>query len=322
MSQAGHEGPVPVVVLATATAGKVDASTAELLTVAGGLGRPVAILAGNADNEVIAELARFGAAEIHVVSCPQLEASLVTAKAALVIDRAMSAQAKVVLIAAGPEGNEVAALVAARLGAGLVTDAVAARFSDAALVVDKVVWAGKFTVTAEVATATAVLTVKPNSVAAVEAPVDPEVRQALFEAAEELLAARVVSVEPVAASTRPKLVEATVVVSGGRGTDGDFSQVEALADALGGAVGASRAAVDAGFVPSSYQVGQTGKTVSPQLYVALGISGAIQHIAGMRTARRILAVNSDPDAPIHRLADLSVVGDLKTIVPAVVARLS
>jgi electron transfer flavoprotein alpha subunit len=229
--------------------------------------------------------------------------------------------ADIVLVASGLEGNELAALAAARLGAGLVTDATSARLVDGALAVDKVVWAGKYTVTATVAAPIAVLSLKANSIAPALAPSDPAVRQAHFEFTPSAPVSTVLSVEASAASSRPKLVEASVVVSGGRGTDGDFAPVEALADALGGAVGASRAAVDAGFAPQPLQVGQTGKTVSPDLYVALGISGAIQHIAGMRTARQILAINSDPEAPIHRLADLSVVGDLKTIVPAVVARL-
>jgi electron transfer flavoprotein alpha subunit len=310
-----------IVVLVGAGTDGLDASTAELLTMAGQLGRPVAVVAGPASEALVSELGRYGAAEVHLVSCPQLGGSLVLAKAALLADRAIDAHAKVVLVSSGLEGSEVAGLVAAKLGAGLITDAVAARFEADGLVADKVVWAGKYTVTATVRTDVAVLTVKPNSCVAVVAEVDPEVRQAHFDYDGAATAARVISAEPTAVTKRPKLVEASVIVSGGRGTDGDFAPVEALADALGGAVGGSRAAVDAGYVPQTLQVGQTGKTVSPDLYVALGISGAIQHIAGMRTARRILAVNSDPEAPIHRLADLSVVGDLKTIVPAVVARL-
>jgi electron transfer flavoprotein alpha subunit len=310
-----------VIVLVNATGDVLDAASAELLTTAATLGSVVAVVAGAGSDALIAEVAQYGPAEVHVVSCPQLADSLVLAKAALLVERAAETHAGIVLVASGLEGNEVAALVASKLGAGLVTDAVAARVADGALVVDKVVWAGKFTVTATVAAPVAVLSMKANSCTPVLAPSQPAVRQAHFEFNSTGRVATVVSVEPAAASSRPKLVEAGVVVSGGRGTDGDFAPVEALADALGGAVGASRAAVDAGFAPQPLQVGQTGKTVSPELYVALGISGAIQHIAGMRTARQILAINSDPEAPIHRLADLSVVGDLKTIVPAVVARL-
>ena len=178
------------------------------------------------------------------------------------------------------------------------------------------VFAGNFTVKAKVTKGTPIITVKPNSATPEEAEGAGAVEEFAATISDTAKKAQIVASQPRKASGRPELTEAAIVVSGGRGTGGDFEPVESLADALGAAVGASRAAVDSGWMPHSFQIGQTGKTVSPQLYVANGISGAIQHRAGMQTSKTIVAVNKDDEAPIFELVDFGVVGDLHTVLPA------
>ncbi|MBA3528179.1 MAG: electron transfer flavoprotein subunit alpha/FixB family protein, partial [Propionibacteriaceae bacterium] len=201
---------------------------------------------------------------------------------------------------------------------GLITDAVDVH-SDATTT--QSVFAGNFTVRAAVTHGIPVITVKANATSPELAPASPTVEQFAVSISEAAKTARIVSSEARQASGRPDLTEAAIVVSGGRGTGGNFDPVEELADSLGAAVGASRAAVDSGWYPHAYQVGQTGKTVSPQLYIAAGISGAIQHRAGMQTSKAVVAVNKDPEAPIFALADLGVVGDLHTVLPAAAAEI-
>ncbi|MDX6367434.1 MAG: electron transfer flavoprotein alpha subunit, partial [Nocardioidaceae bacterium] len=218
-----------------------------------------------------------------------------------------------VLLVSGGEGKEIAGRLAIKTGSGLITDAVDVRAGDAGPVTTQSVFAGNVTVTAEVTHGVPVITVKPNSVT--PEPMDGAAEVEPFSVSVSDLAktARIVERRPRESTGRPELTEAAIVVAGGRGTGGDFGPVEAFADALGAAVGASRAAVDSGWYPHAYQVGQTGKTVSPQLYVATGISGAIQHRAGMQTSKTIVAVNKDPEAPIFDLVDFGVVGNLHSV---------
>lgn len=215
------------------------------------------------------------------------------------------------------EGKEIAARLAVRLGSGLITDAIDLEPTDQGVATTQSVFAGNWTVRSVITHGIPIVTVKANAASPEEVGSAAPVESFSVTISEVAKGARITASEPKQASGRPELTEAAVVVSGGRGTSGDFSAVEALADALGAAVGASRAAVDAGWYPHSYQVGQTGKTVSPQLYLAAGISGAIQHRAGMQTSKAIVVVNKDPEAPIFALADLGIVGDLHTVLPAV-----
>ncbi|GAA3611249.1 electron transfer flavoprotein subunit alpha/FixB family protein [Microlunatus ginsengisoli] len=303
-----------VLVVADLVDGGVAKPSLELLTLARRIGTPVAVVFGSADAGAAAKLGEYGAERVLAVADPAFEEFLVAPKAEALAQLASSTGAAAVLISSGAEGKEVAGRLAVKLGSGLITDAVDVS-SDGSTV--QSVFAGNWTVSASVTHGTPVITVKPNAVAPEPAQAAGTVEEASVSISDAAKGARIVKVEEKAASGRPELTEAAIVVSGGRGTGGDFAQVEALADALGAAVGASRAAVDSGWYPHAYQVGQTGKTVSPQLYVAAGISGAIQHRAGMQTSKSIVVVNKDPEAPIFALADLGVVGDLHTVLPAV-----
>ncbi|MGN6724042.1 MAG: electron transfer flavoprotein subunit alpha/FixB family protein, partial [Marmoricola sp.] len=175
---------------------------------------------------------------------------------------------------------------------------------------------GSYTVNAKVTKGTPIITVKPNAAAPEEGAGAGAVENFSATISDSAKKAQIVASQPRQSTGRPELTEAATIVSGGRGTGGNFESVEALADSLGGAVGASRAAVDSGWKPHTLQIGQTGKVVSPQLYIAAGISGAIQHRAGMQTSKTIVAVNKDEEAPIFDLVDFGVVGDLHTVLPA------
>ena len=306
-----------VLVLATLADGVPTRPTLELLTLAVRVGEPVVVALEEVDEPAAAILSAHGATRVLSAPDPAFDAFLVAPKSEALTQVAASVGASVVLLTSGVEGKEVAGRLAVRLGAALVTDAVDL---DADGTVTKSVFAGGWATRARGGRDVTVVTVKPNSVTPepLDTWVPVTVEPVTVTFSDAARGARVVARDPRVASGRPGLTEAQIVVSGGRGTGGDFAEVEALADALGAAVGASRAAVDAGWYPHAYQVGQTGTTVSPQLYVAAGISGAIQHRAGMQTSKAVVAINSDAEAPIFALADLGVVGDLHQVLDGVV----
>lgn len=303
-----------VLVLVDHVDGNVQKSTFELLAIAQQSGEPVAVFVGSDDQaqHAASPLGQYGATKVLVASDPALNEYLVAPKAELLAQLISERQPAGVLVSSTAEGKEIAGRTAIKSGSGVITDAVEV---EADFTATQSVFAGAYTVTGKVTKGTPIVAVKPNSVSPVEAGAQAAVEAVNFTASDAAKTARIVSVEEKPSSGRPNLTEAPIVVSGGRGTGGDFGPVEALADSLGAAVGASRAAVDAGWYPHSSQVGQTGKVVSPQLYVAAGISGAIQHRAGMQTSKNIVAVNKDAEAPIFELADYGVVGDLFNVLP-------
>ena len=297
-----------VLVLVDHIDGAVRKTTFELLTIARRLGEPSAVLVGAGFDAARESLAQYGAEKIYRVESADIAGFLVAPKAEVLATLVASADPAAVLITSSPEGKEIAARLSIKTGSGLITDAVDVQAGEGGAVrTTQAVFAGGFTVQASVTKGTPIITVKPNS-AAPEAVAGAAAEQVVdVVISEGAKAARITDSQPRATSSRPELTEAAIVVSGGRGTAGDFSAVEDFADSLGAAVGASRAAVDAGWYPHASQVGQTGKEVSPQLYVAAGISGAIQHRAGMQTSKTIIAINKDQEAPIFDMVDFGVV---------------
>ncbi|CAH0145486.1 Electron transfer flavoprotein subunit alpha [Arthrobacter sp. Bi83] len=289
-------------------------SSLELLTIARSLGETAVAFNGELHDDVAAALGAYGAAAVYRPSADDLDDYLVAAKAAFVATAADKSGATAVLVENSPEGKEIAARLGIRLSAGVITDVVAV---DADGTAHKSVLAGSYTTAAKATTPVSVLAVKANIVTpeTAAAPGTPETVTVEVPADAAATAARITAREQKVASGRPDLTDARIVVAGGRGLDGDFSPVEELADALGAAVGASRAATDAGWISHDAQVGQTGKTVSPQLYISAGISGAIQQKAGMQTAKVIVAVNKDAESPVFEIADFGIIGDLFQVLP-------
>ncbi|RAM35112.1 electron transfer flavoprotein subunit alpha/FixB family protein [Arthrobacter globiformis] len=289
-------------------------SSLELLTIARSLGETAVAVNGELSDDAAGTLGSYGAATVFRPSAADLDDYLVAPKAAFLAAVADKSGATTVLLENSPEGKEIAARLGIRLSAGVITDVVAV---DADGTAHKSVLAGSYTTTAKATTAVTVLSVKANTVDPEPAAVPgaPETLTVDVPADATAAAARITSREQKVASGRPDLTDARIVVAGGRGLDGDFGPVEELADALGAAVGASRAATDAGWINHDAQVGQTGKTVSPQLYISAGISGAIQQKAGMQTAKVIVAVNKDAESPVFEIADFGIVGDLFQVLP-------
>lgn len=304
-----------VLVLVDNTPQGIRKASLELLTAARRLGEPSAVVCGTADDAAVATLGEYGASTVYLV--PGTDGYLsVPAAEALVAIAARTAPAAV-LVTSGSVGKDVAARVAVRLGAGIVTDATDVRSEGGVVTTTQSVFSGGWQATCQVS-GTAVVTVRPNALSAEPAPATPTVQTVEVDFSDAAKGAAITATSPKVSTGRPELTDAAVVVSGGRGVGSEegFGVIESLADALGGAVGATRAITDLHWVSHDLQVGQTGKTVAPSLYVAAGISGAIQHRAGMQSSKTIVAVNKDPKAPIFQVADFGVVGDLHKVLPA------
>lgn len=315
-----------LVLLSVSPTGELATSAAELLGAAGRIGTPVAVIIaghGHGPDAATAAGAR-GAQRVLLAETPDGD-SVLTSQ---LVDGLVAAYERVnpsaVLISHSIEGRDVAGRFAVRTQNALAVDAVGVDRDDEGIIIHHSVYGGTYDVDSAVTFGTPVVTIREGGVEDRAAAANPTI-ESLEYVGTGRKAATIVSFTPEQARpSRPALRGANRVVAGGRGVGSaeDFALVEQLADVLGAAVGASRVAVDSGYVPHSYQVGQTGVSVAPQLYIALGISGAIQHRAGMQTAKTIVAINKDPEALIFEIADFGVVGDLFTVVPQLVSALT
>ncbi len=304
-----------VLVLVEHSEGAVKKVTSELLTAARTLGEPAAVVIGAPGTAapLVEDLKAAGAAKIYVAESDDAENYLITPFVDVLASLVESAAPAAVLIPATADGKEIAGRLAARIGSGVLSDVVEVKEGGTGV---HSIFGGAFTVEAKVTADVPVITVRPGAVEPAPVPAAGEQVSVEVPAPAEN-ATRITARQPAVAGDRPELTEASIVVAGGRGVGSaeKFTVVEELADSMGGAVGASRAAVDSGYYPGQFQIGQTGKTVAPQLYIALGISGAIQHRAGMQTSKTIVAVNKDEEAPIFEISDYGIVGDLFSVAP-------
>lgn len=303
-----------VLVLAEHAGGRVARATLEMVTLARRMGDVDVVWLGSGASDGQPSLQAAGVRSVRVAEEFPVDSTPAGVVAALLQAQVSAVGADSVLVSSTITGKEIAGRLAARLRCGLITDA-----SDlsADRQVTQSIFGGSLIVQSRIPAAMGVVTVRPNAVQPEETSGTAEIVAIDFTPEGDVRTANVVDRSPIVKSDRPELTEASIVVSGGRGMAAgeNFALVEELADSMGAAVGASRAATDAGWYPHQFQVGQTGKTVSPQLYMANGISGAIQHRAGMQTSKVVVAVNKDAEAPIFELADFGVVGDLFTVIP-------
>ena len=291
--------------------------TLELVTVARRFGEPAVVWTGQGAESAQARLAEYGAAKVYVADAAEYDDYVVAPKAELLAELASQKSPAVVLVANTAEGREVGGRLSVKTGWGILTDVVGL---DDDLTADQVIFGGAINVKAKVREGTPIIAVRPNAISPEAAQGDAALEPVRITVSDGAKQAKITDRVVQQRGARPELTEASIVVSGGRGVGSadNMALIEKLADSLGAAVGASRAVTDAGWYPHQFQVGQTGKTVSPQLYLAVGISGAIQHRAGMQTSKTIMVVNKDPEAPIFELADFGVVGDLFKVVPQLV----
>jgi electron transfer flavoprotein alpha subunit len=306
-----------VVILVDHVGGKVPRAIGELATFGKRIGEVTAVVCSSQSAAIVPQLAAFSIDKVIVCDGVDFEKYSVGAIAQALSNVIEKVTPSAVLISSTARGKEIAGRLAVRCNSGIITDAIDI---DSSLVATQSVFGGSTTVHSTVNNGTPIITMRGNAIEPEAGSSTPAIENmaVTFDGADKAV---VKSLEPAVKGGRPELTEASIIVSGGRGTDGNFGPLEEFADLLGAAIGASRVATDSGWIPHSYQVGQTGKTVSPQLYVACGISGAIQHKAGMQTSKNIVVINKDPEAPLFEVADFGIVGDLFTVLAQATAEL-